>query len=177
MKPLTIALLLLPLIGGAGKMTFAEDKTPNLIITGTVTTDSCVVDTDSQNLKVPLGEVVTGQFVRAGDTSLPGSTFVIKLTDCDAGVKGAMITFSGNADPDNPDLLQISQTADSATGIGVAVIDRATGDNVPLGKATATAALTTGENTLSYTLLYQATRDTVTAGSANAVMYFDIAYQ
>lgn len=176
MKPLTKTLLLVPLLLGVVKIGVAEDKTPNLIITGTVTTDSCVVDTDSQNLKVPLGEVVTGRFVRAGDTS-PGQTFVITLTDCDEGVKGAMITFSGNADPDNPDLLQISQAADSASGIGVEVMDETTGGAIALGKATATRTLTAGENTLPYQLRYKATLDTVTAGSANAVMYFDIAYQ
>jgi len=164
------------LLAGGGKITFAEDKTPNLIITGTVTTDSCVVNTDSQNMNVPLGDVVTGQFVRAGDTS-PGQTFVIKLTDCDEGVKGAMITFSGNTDPDNPDLLQISQAADSAGGIGVEVIDKNTGDAIALGEATATQGLTAGENTLPYQLRYKSTQGTVTAGSANAVMYFDIAYQ
>ncbi|MGR7850523.1 fimbrial protein [Klebsiella aerogenes] len=175
MKHLTMSLLVLTiLIQGGGA--FAEDKTPNLIITGTVTTDSCTVSTDSQNLEVSLGDVVTGMFVRPGDSSLK-KQFVIKLTDCDEGVKGAMITFTGTSDPDNPDLLQITRDTNSATGVGVEVLEDKTGDSIPLGKATATKALTAGDNTLSYWLRYQSTLDTVTAGSANAVMYFELAYQ
>lgn len=177
MKHLTMALLVLAvLIPCVGAGAYAEDQTPNLIITGTVTTDSCTVDTDSQNLQVQLGDVVTGMFVHPGDYSL-SQNFVIKLTDCDEGVKGAMITFTGTSDSDNPDLLQITKETNSATGIGVEIIDNETKTSIPLGKATATKALTAGDNKLSYLLRYQSTLDTVTAGSANAVMYFDLTYQ
>ncbi|MGV0243244.1 fimbrial protein (plasmid) [Klebsiella aerogenes] len=175
MKQFTMSLLMLAvLIRGVG--TYAEDKTPNLIITGTVTTDSCTVSTDSQSLQVPLGDVVTGMFVRPGDTS-PAQKFVIKLSDCDEGITGATITFSGTPDSDNSDLLKITKDTDSATGIGVGVIDDISDKLIPLGKATATKALTSGDNNLIYWLRYQSTLETVTAGSANAVMYFDINYK
>lgn len=175
MKRLTTAVIAIVFIGW-GSTVFSEDKTPNLIITGTVTTDSCMVDTDSQNLKVPLGDVVTGMFVRVGDTS-PSQKFNITLNDCDAGVKGASITFIGTSDSDNPDLLQITKDAGSASGIAVEIIDETSGSSVPLGKATTTKALTTGVNNLSYRLRYKSTLGTVTAGSANAVMFFDLTYQ
>ncbi len=175
MKHLKMSLLVLSvLIHGGGA--FAEDKTPNLIITGTVTTDSCTVSTDSQSLQVPLGDVVTGMFVRPGDTS-PEKRFVIKLTDCDEGITGATITFSGTPDSNNSDLLKVTKDTDSATGIGVGVISDISAKPIPLGKATATKALTSGDNTLVYWLRYQSTLDTVTAGSANAVMYFDLTYK
>ncbi|MDA3990630.1 fimbrial protein [Klebsiella aerogenes] len=175
MKSLTKAVIVIVFIVWGGKV-FSEDKTPNLIITGTVTTDSCNVDTDSQNLKVPLGDVVTGRFVRVGDTS-PSQKFNITLTDCDTGVKGASITFTGTSDSDNPDLLQITKDSGAASGIAVEIMDETSGSPVPLGKATTTKALTAGENSLPYSLRYKSTLGTVTAGSANAVMFFDLTYQ
>lgn len=175
MKLLFLPLLFVALAGGQG-IAFADDsQTPNLIITGTVTTDSCAVSTESKNLNVSLGDIITGVFNQSGDTNAT-KAFVITLTDCDAGVAGATITFTGTSDSDNPDLLQITKEAGSATGVGVEILD-SRGAAVPLGEATATQTLTAGENKISYQLHYKSTMDTVTAGSANAVMYFDLAYQ
>lgn len=176
MKLFTISILLpLALIGG-GMRAFADDRTPNLIITGTVTTDACAVGTDSQKLNVPMGDILSGLFTQVGDVS-PKKEFVITLTDCDEGVAGATITFTGTSDSDNPDLLQITKDTGSATGVGVEVIDETTGESIPLGKATAVKSLSTSDNNLPYQLRYKSTLGTVTAGSADAVMYFDLAYQ
>lgn len=175
MKPLYYFLILAVVMSVKG-IAFADDsQTPNLIISGTVTTASCSVDTESQNLNVPLGDTLTGNFVEVGDHS-PAKTFAIALVGCDESVAGATITFKGTADSDNPDLLQITKATGSATGVAVEILD-SKDESIPLGKTVATKALTAGENTLNYQLRYTSTLGTVMAGSANAVMYFDLAYQ
>lgn len=175
MKPFSIPLLIVAILGCSGSA-FAEDKTPNLIITGTVTSASCTVETSSQTLTVPLPDILTGAFAQVGDTG-EKKEFSIKLKDCDDGVSGATITFSGTNDSDNPDLLQITKGTGSATGVGVEIIDETTDSAISPGQSIATKALTTGDNTLVYQLRYKSTLATVTAGSANAVMYFDLVYQ
>ncbi|EHS88828.1 TPA: fimbrial protein [Klebsiella oxytoca] len=148
----------------------------NLTVTGTVTATSCDVETTSQNITVPLGDVSIGTFQSVGDTS-QAKSFSIHLKDCSDSVSGAKVTFQGNADPDNTALLQLTQKEGAATGVGVEILQGNAESSIALNTQVSAGAISPGENTLTYRLRYKSTRNVVTAGFADAVMFFDLEYQ
>lgn len=148
----------------------------NLKIFGTITATSCDVDNSSQHQTVNLGNVSVGAFKNVGDTSNPES-FHIRLTDCSSNISGGTITFQGSPDTNNPDLLQLTPGSGVASGVGVQVMDGTGGTPIALGSPVSTVPLSGGDNDLHYSLRYKSTLPTVVPGTANAVMYFDLAYQ
>jgi major type 1 subunit fimbrin (pilin) len=153
----------------------AHDGTVN--ITGNIVASSCNVE-NTDPIDVIMDDVQLSTFKAVGDVS-DAKSFNI-LLNCDTGITGGTITFQGTPDQDNSDLLQVTPGSGAATGVAVEITDPSNGNaSVALGKATQiTASLTDGgETTLPYNLRYKSTQATVTAGTANAVMYFDLSYQ
>lgn len=148
----------------------------NLKVHGVVTATSCDVDDNSRHQTVNLGNVSIGAFKNVGDVSNP-ETFRIKLIDCSDNITGGTITFQGTPDVNNSDLLQLTPGSGVATGVGVQIMDGNGGSPIPLGKPVGTSPLSAGNNELVYSLRYKSTQPQVTAGIANAVMYFDLSYQ
>lgn len=148
----------------------------NLTVTGTVTATSCDVETTSQNITVPLGDVGIGTFQSVGDAS-QAKSFSIRLKDCSDTVTGAKIIFQGTADSNNSSLLELTQKAGVATGVGVEILQGDTGSSIALNTQVSTETISPGENVLTYKLRYKSTLPTVTAGYANAIMFFDLEYQ
>jgi type 1 fimbria pilin len=153
--------------------TFADDTGYNLQITGTILALSC--DVDTTDIQVTLDDVASDTFVNVGDTSA-AKDFHIKLSNCSDGVTGAVISFTGTPDTNNPALLQLTQDPGVATGAAVEVLDD-TGAAIPLGSVATQALSDQADSDLLYQVRYKSTLPTVTGGTANAVMYFDIGYQ
>jgi type 1 fimbria pilin len=90
------------------------------------------------------------------------------------------VIFSGTADATNPALLALSDTSgggEMATGVAVEILD-GNRQLMPINATdTALLPLQAGDNTLPFFLRFKSTSDTVTAGNATAVMYFDLQYQ
>ena len=164
---------LIPTIG------HAADDVSNLRITGTIVAQTCDVVSSSQNQTVNIGDFATTDFPASGSTGAEKS-FTINLTGCTAGIAGAKVMFSGTADATNPQLLALSDTGGGetmATGIAVEILD---GHHQPVTINNADSSLyllQAGDNPLRFYLRYKSTADTVTAGNATAVMYFDLQYQ
>ena len=176
MKRVVLLLLPLCLLSGTSRAD-TQIGTWNMTINGTVLPSSCDVDADSQNQTVQLGKISSSVFSSVGATS-PNTPVSIKLTGC-TNATGVKVTFSGNADADNPQLLALSDTGGGgtlATGVGVEVMNS---DNtaIPLNSPSSQFTLKDGDNTLSFLLHYKATKMPVTGGSATAVVYFDMSYQ
>ncbi|MGR7122255.1 fimbrial protein [Klebsiella aerogenes] len=148
----------------------------NLKIHGVITATSCDVESSSAFQTVNLGNVSIGAFKNTGDVSNP-ETFHIRLTGCSANISGGAVTFQGTADAINSDLLQLTPGSGVASGVGVQILDGVTNMPVALGTPVATQPLVAGNNDLVYSLRYKSTQTPVVAGTANAVMYFDISYQ
>ncbi len=148
----------------------------NLKVYGVVTATSCDIDVGSQVINVDLGNMSIGSFRNVGDVS-PTKKFLIKLKDCSPGITGGKIQFQGTSDSNNVNLLQITQQAGSALGVGVEILDAESGVTIPLNTAVNTKKLESGDNELSYALRYKSTLPSVSAGTANAIMYFDLNYQ
>ncbi|ENZ7484584.1 fimbrial protein [Klebsiella aerogenes] len=148
----------------------------NLKVYGRVVATSCDVDSSSEFQTVNLGNVSVGAFKNTGDVSNPES-FHIKLTNCSSNISGGAIAFEGTADGNNSDLLKLTPGSGVASGVGVQIVDGASGSPIALGHSTATQPLVAGDNDLLYMLRYKSTMPSVVPGTANAVMYFDLSYQ
>jgi type 1 fimbria pilin len=151
----------------------------NLQLTGTILSRTCEVDSSSQKQTVEIGEFSIYDFASTGSVSR-SKPFKIILKDCGSAAAGAVLSFSGISDAGDPALLALSDTTGTGTlasGIAVQILN----DNqqqVDINSASPPSyPLVPGDNTLSFYLRYKSTQDIVTAGSATAVMYFDLQYQ
>ncbi|MFI3044102.1 fimbrial protein [Klebsiella aerogenes] len=170
-KSLTLALLFGWLAPGASAETY------NLQMTGTILSRTCEVESKTQT--VDIGQFAASDFSATGSVSA-AKAFNIRLTGCGSATTGALLSFSGASDNNNPALLALSDTGETgimASGIGVEILDNKQQTLSINSPAPPFYALAPGDSTLSFYLRYKSTRDVVTAGNATAVMYFDLQYQ
>ncbi len=153
-----------------------EYGTCNLKIYGTVVATSCDVDTTSSNQTVDLGNMSIGAFRSVGDNS-PFRSFTIRLKDCSSSIQSGSIAFLGEANNINPSLLQLTNEPGMARGVAIQVLNGDSKEPISINSRVPIKNLSPGANELRYLLRYQSTEKNVVAGTANAVMYFDIAYE
>lgn len=145
-------------------------------ITGTIQSNTCIVDTDSQNMTVDMRNVASKQFYQAGATAAAQS-FVIKLVKCGDAATAVSVTFNGTVDGRDNRLLAIDKGSAAATGMGIAILDL-NRQIVPLNTQSINYPLTPGAQSvnLSFFAEYMANGDTVKAGDANATATFLLNY-
>ena len=145
-------------------------------ITGTIQSNTCIVDTDSENMTVDMGNVASKQFYQAGATAAAQS-FVIKLVKCGDAASGVNVTFNGIVDSHDSRLLAIDGGSTAATGMGIAILDL-NRQIVPLNTQSVKYPLTPGLQSvnLSFFAEYMANGDKVKAGDANATATFILNY-
>jgi type 1 fimbria pilin len=148
--------------------------------TGEITDAICSVSPASQNLVVPLGKVSRTVLHGApGKGSVPAK-FSIDLSNCPAGSKKAKVTFSGQGNNDNKDVLAIANAGVvgptvAATGVGIEIGDSA-GSPIALGSPSSEYILGEGDNSLKFQARYLSTTNAVTVGPADSTAQFTIAY-
>lgn len=148
-------------------------------ISGNVVDQGCDVSTTSALQSVHIGDFNISEFQAANIVS-PAAALDIEINGCAAGIQGAKIYFSGEADPQVPTLLKLTDTSGKggmATGIAVQILDAQTQQEIPLNQVSALYPLKAGDNILKYQLRYKSTKAGATGGNANAVLYFDLVYQ
>jgi major type 1 subunit fimbrin (pilin) len=147
-----------------------------LNFTGNITANSCVINANSPNLSVNLGDVpataLASASARAGQTPVQ-----IVLTGCTPSATKVAAKFeSGLADPATGHLpLDASSTA---SNVQIAIFDTTDTDH-KFGQAPAASAyqtLTGGAATLNYSAWYVATGQ-ATVGTANANATYTLSYQ
>lgn len=144
---------------------------------GSITDVACTVDSSSKDMTVTLGNVSrTSLDGSAGKTAAPVS-FNIKLTNCPVAINGknASVIFDGISANNDNTALKLTQDTGVATGVGVQISDNS-GSIVPLFTPSSSYPLVTGVNSLGFTARYVSLTNAVTAGPANAVSNFTIAY-
>ena len=165
------------LLGGLNTAAMAEDTVPDssITVTGTVSAGTCTVSPDSQSKEVKLGNVSSRQFQRAGDGS-PVQPFTLNLEKCSPTANDVTVTFSGEKDAQNPDLLAIESGDGAASGIAVAIYDKSRA-LVPLNTASTAYALQPDQTVaLTFYARYLSTKDAVTSGNATATTTFVLNY-
>lgn len=164
--------LLLIMLGGT--IVHASDGQIN--ITGTIQSNTCIVDTSSENMTVQMGTIASKQFYRAGVTS-PIQSLIIKLVKCGDMASGVSVKFNGKVDTHDNRLLAIDNSASAASGMGIAILDL-NRKVIPLNSSSIEYALTPGALSvdLNFFAEYMANGDTVKAGDANATATFVLNY-
>lgn len=166
---LTSTILGLPLANTA----MAADGT--IQFTGNIVDTACVVNTESKNQTVNLGNVATTAFSASGASAAP-TRFTIKLTDCPSSITNASVRFDGTADANNSQILALN-SGQTATNVGVAIYESNNTTLIPLTADSQQVTLTPDTtNELTYIAKYYATAYPVTAGTANATTSFTIIY-
>ena len=152
----------------------------NVHFTGELVNAACAVSTDSANQTVPLGQYRTASFTATGDTSAK-IPFSIVLNDCDPTVAAtAAVAFTGQTDADDNTLLAVASggNTDTATGVGIEILDSKSATLTPNGSVySAAQTLVQGTNTLRFSARYKATADTTAPGQANADATFVMKYE
>ncbi|ELW9440911.1 fimbrial protein [Pluralibacter gergoviae] len=179
-----LSVSLAAIMGFAGAANAADPVTVNggvVHFTGSVVDAPCIVDNDSSDQTVNLGQI------KATTSATPDAAlgsvkpFTIHLTDCavDTYTKAA-VTFNGTTISGKNTQLAVNgggAGATTADGIAIQVLDNV-GSVVPMDGSVASTAqtLTAADNYLQFSAQYVATAAAVTAGAANADANFSITY-
>lgn len=150
----------------------AADGTINF--TGNITDAACTITPGTSNQNVAMGTVSSTSLANIGDTSAP-SRFSIEFSACPASATNASVKFDGPTDASNSDVLGVTQAADAATGVAVALFEIDATTLIPVGSVSASKPVTAAGATLEFVAKYMAT-GVVAPGSANAVTDFTIDY-
>ena len=145
-----------------------------ITLNGTIVAPSCDISTTEATQNISLGVVPANSLTSIGQLSAP-VPFSIHLTNCNYP-STLMWTYTGTAD-DSGNNLALTDAADVAKGINVGIYSDASGSTPVNLNSQQSIALTTDSHTLDTWLAYKVTSLPVSAGSANAILYIDFAYQ
>ena len=170
MKKMMLSVCFILMAGNA----VASDGT--IHFTGTISDQTCNVDSTAQDLNVMLGTVSQSTFAGIAGTSAAPTKFTLSLTGCPDTITGANVKFDGTPDAVNPHLLALDSETGSATGVGIEIADK-NGAEIPLQTASSDYALEEGANTLDFIARYVSTAASVGPGKADATSQFTINYK
>jgi type 1 fimbria pilin len=144
----------------------------------TIVSSSCEVDAGSKNIPVNFDDVPQGSFHGVGSTAVERK-FTINL-QCQQSSNIVTLQIDGTADPSNsPGVLQITQGARSAKGVGIQVLDELHRPVVYGSNSIGGFRNSDGPNLVQVPFFarYYQTESVITPGEANAIATFTIRYQ
>lgn len=149
--------------------------TINLTLSGVVTEKTCGVLSTEQDKYVPLGSIRVGQSMLKGDRS-PLVPFRFEMSSCPAN--GAVtITFTGNQDTVDAELLAIDNIANKAKNVAIEISDK-NKKRLALGKKSPSFSTDVNGNASAlFYANYLVTQGAAEVGKANAKMQFSIEYE
>lgn len=121
----------------AADVTASDASVATVDFTGTVTSNTCQLATDSASQSVNLGEVKVSTLENYG--SGPRQSFSINLVDCDASTQGFEVTFEDaqGFDSSREHITNVTKGDGlEAAGVGVMIANIDGGGDVVLGQAT-----------------------------------------
>lgn len=161
---------------------------------GSVYASPCVLELNTQEQVVDLGEINSRTFHRVGDRSSP-VVFNVRLKDCQRGASrsftnamgeatqngkryyltgesGVSLSIVGEPDFYNPDLVRISG---DVKGAGLRVFSQEH-ENLMLNQPKASWVLKPGDNNITLNAALEATRQAVSAGSFSGLVRLKLEY-
>lgn len=168
---LSFTLLTLSFLSGHS---FADQVQIN--ITAKVMSKTCTISTGTTDFLVNL---MAGN-IRDAAVGVPfsESSFVINLEDCPSNINMAHVTFSGESDPDMPNLLKTASNSDSdATGVAIGLYDKDK-KNIDI-RSNSTDFFINHENiinSLGFSAAYLKVNDNASPGKIKSFAYFEISY-
>lgn len=143
--------------------------------TGKITEMSCDVTTDSKNKQVELGAWAKSYFNEHDETTR--REFKINVEECPDSVTSVAVLFDGAKDANNSTLFQVTPGADSATGVGVKLMQEDGTTQIKPGTVSkAVEPKADGTAELVFYANYATDGQAVEAGAANAVSNFLMVY-
>lgn len=164
--------LFLSLILFTTTQTFAEAVI--IQVKGNIYSNTCSVDSASQNLQVDLGQGVANRFKDVGDTG-EWKDFDLTLSKCPATTTLATASFNGQTDSAHPTKFANIGTAQ---GLALELADRQ--DKILIApQASFSVLINQNDHTADFPLSarYYATSIPVTAGTFNSVVQVTFTYQ
>ncbi|EPP0953777.1 fimbrial protein [Cronobacter dublinensis] len=153
---------------------YAHADSVMIHVTGNILGSTCMVDTDSRNMNVDMGEAMSGQFRKAGSTG-EWVDFQLSLSHCPAAITQVTSTFRGTADTDTP-----TYFANQGSGDGVA-LELSTRDHsqtLSSGDQTTTAVnAADGTVVVPLSARYVATTGNAKGGSFESVVEVTFTYE
>lgn len=165
----------------------AQSTAPSGIVhmRGRLDTGACVVSSDSRDLHVEMGKYSTKFFEKAGDISNPGIPFTLNLNGCGTALAGVGISFSGVADPKDPDVFKVSTSESRPTSVsgknvysGLGLLLKDIAGNVVIPNAPPQIFYSSGgvDMALHFVAYYRATSQTAYPSELHSDVRFDISY-
>lgn len=190
MAPITLGTLLLLLPNAHGQVVdngYTDGANGVLQVRGALTESACRLEMSSARQDIQLGETGTGRLQNVGDRGTPVG-FELRLQDClrsPAGSSGSRsgtlvwaaqqpavtVSFRASSDMDNQQLVK----AQGVSGLALRLTDPL-GQHVLLGSRGQPLLLTSGQNTLAYTVAPERTRAPLMAGAYSATVDFRLSY-
>lgn len=145
---------------------------------GTLVSEPCMLEPDQEALQLDFGDVIA-KVLYSAQRTLP-RPLTLTLSGCDADMgQSVELSFSGNADADQPELLALSGAA-TAKGVAIGLSD-AQGTTVPINKGSLRFPLQKGSNTLHFAAWLQASEQAIKQrqiepGNVAAIATFYLTY-
>lgn len=155
---------------------YAQASDGTIHFTGSISDQTCAVDSGSQNLPVDLGKVSQTALNGGAGTKAAPTRFTLSLSACPDTVTSASVKFDGNTDDTNQNLLALDGGTGVASGVGIEIAD-INDTPIPVHSASADYPLLAGNNSLNFVARYVSTSATVATGTANATSQFTINYK
>ncbi len=166
--------MLFMVIAGVMENALAADGT--IHFTGSVSDQTCTIDSSSQSLNVDLGTVSQAALSGAAGIKASPTQFTLTLNACPDTVTGASVKFDGTPDDVEKSLLALDDDTGVATGVGIEIAN-SDGTAIPLHSASADYPLVEGDNAIGFLARYVSTGAAVTPGKANGTSEFTINYK
>lgn len=148
-----------------------------LHLRGQLVNGACTVATDSQGLRVQMGQYRTNAFAGAGSFASASVPFSLRLTSCSADVYDHVgIAFAGVTPAEDPQVFIASGEASAATGVGLALFDGQHRQIIPNAQPLHYAPILTSEMTFYFTARYRAVSENITPGRLRSDVWFTLVY-
>lgn len=148
-----------------------------LHLRGQLVNGACTVATDSQDLRVQMGQYRTNAFSGTGSFASTSVPFSLRLTSCSADVYDHVgIAFSGVTPVEDPQVFLTSGDASAATGIGLALFDEGQQQIIPNAMPRHYAPILTQEMTFHFTARYRAVSENIMPGTLRSDVWFTLVY-
>ncbi|MTH45506.1 fimbrial protein [Intestinirhabdus alba] len=142
---------------------------------GKITEVSCNVTTDSKSKLVDLGAWAKSYFDDHDETTR--RQFKINVEDCPESVTSVAVLFDGTKDAQDSTLLKVTPGADSASGVGVKLLEDDGSTQIKIGSVSKSVAPEAGGTAeLAFYADYTKNGDAIKAGDASAVSNFLMVY-
>lgn len=154
----------------------AEEKGGDISFHGVISDVACTVDDFSQNMTVDMGNISPSALNGGTGKKASPTRFSIFLHNCPESINSAGVMFTGQVNPQNPDLLALDNTAVTADGVGIRFSDIDNND-IKLNSPGAAFAVEEGDNRLDFIARYESTKNIIVAGKADATAQFLLQYK